>query len=217
VAEVGDHYRRVRVRLTHMLRDVDEDDWSVPVPACPGWTVHDVLAHLVGIAEDANAGRITGPPTDSENAAQVERHRHDRSADMLDQWDDLAGPFEQLITALQVWPAAVDVLSHEQDIRAALGRPGARDDELVLEAARRLIEILDVEGTIVVDLGGETVCSARKPGQDYRLRASAFEVFRFRLGRRSRDQVAALDWEGDPDAVLDDLFMFGPAAQPLSE
>jgi uncharacterized protein (TIGR03083 family) len=217
MAEVGEHYRRVRLRLTELLRGLDEDDWSVPVPACPGWSVHDVLGHLVGIAEDANAGLITGPPPESVTAAEVERHRRDRHGDLLDQWAEQSEPFEKLITAVEAWPPALDVLSHEHDIRAALGRPGARDDELVLEGARQMIEFLDIEGTVTVDLGTETVRSARKPGPDYLLRASPFEVFRFRLGRRSRDQVAALDWSRDPEAVLDDLFMFGPASAPLSE
>ena len=217
MAEVGEHYRRVRLRLTDLLRGIGDDDWSVPVPACPGWTVHDVLSHVVGIVEDVNAGLITGPPDESQTAAQVERHRHDGPADMLDRWTDLGEPFEQLVTAVQAWPAALDVLSHEHDIRAALDRPGARDDELVLTAARQMIELIDVDGTLTVDLGVQTVCSARKPGPDYRLRATPFEVFRFRLGRRSRDQVAGLDWSCDPEGVLDDLFVFGPASEPLSE
>ena len=172
MAEVGEHYRRVRLRLTDLLRGIGDDDWSVPVPACPGWTVHDVLSHVVGIVEDVNAGLITGPPDESQTAAQVERHRHDGPADMLDRWTDLGEPFEQLVTAVQAWPAALDVLSHEHDIRAALDRPGARDDELVLTAARQMIEFIDVEGTLTVDLGDQTVCSARKPGPDYRLRAT---------------------------------------------
>jgi uncharacterized protein (TIGR03083 family) len=220
MADVGEHYRRIRLRLTDLLRGLDEAgelDWSTPVAACPGWTVHDVLGHLVGIIEDANAGLITGPPTESQSAAEVERHRGDSPRDLLAQWTELGEPFEQLITAVDAWPPALDVLAHEHDIRAALGRPGARDDELVLTGARRMIEFLDIDGTLTVDLGHETVCSARKPGPDYRLRATPFEVFRFRLGRRSRDQVAALDWSCDPEDLLDELFIFGPARQPLSE
>ena len=35
--------------------------------------------------------------------------------------------------------------------------------------------------------------------------------------RRSRQQVAALDWSGDPTAVLDGLFVFGPRDDALVE
>ena len=50
------------------------------------------------------------------------------------------------------------------------------------------------------------------------LRTTAFEVFRLRMGRRSRAQVAALDWAPAPsDEVLDGLFVFGPADAPVIE
>lgn len=215
--EVGEHYRRSRARFVGLLADAGADAWPMPVAACPGWRVHDVVGHLVGIVEDALAGRLTGPPTDTQTAAQVERHRDDRPERMLEVWDELAGQFEEVITGLELWPAAVDIVSHEHDVRTALGRPGARDDDLVLDMARRMVEGLEVDGTITVDLGHETVSSKPRPGPDYVLRASAFEVFRLRMGRRTRGQVAALDWSRDPGDVLDALFLFGPAETPLVE
>ena len=44
-----------------------------------------------------------------------------------------------------------------------------------------------------------------------------FEFFRLRLGRRSRRQVARLDWSDDPERVLDAMFVFGPATTDLDE
>lgn len=35
-------------------------------------------------------------------------------------------------------------------------------------------------------------------GTKLRLTTSRFEAFRWRMGRRSRAQLAALDWSGDP-------------------
>jgi uncharacterized protein (TIGR03083 family) len=217
---VGAHYRRSRERLTGLLGDVDPDGWRAPVAACPGWRVQDVIGHLVGVVEDAMAGRMTViPPPEEQTAEQVERHRDDPPDLLLATWGELSGPFEQAVTQLEAWPAAIDVHTHEHDVRAALARPGARDDELVLDAARRLIEGLAVDGTISVDLGDGTgpVTSTPAPGPDYRLRATPFEVFRLRMGRRSRDQVTALDWSRDPEPVLDALFLFGPAEAPLVE
>jgi uncharacterized protein (TIGR03083 family) len=214
---VGDHYRRSRLRLTALLADVDDDGWQTPVPACPGWAVHDVVGHLLGVTEDALAGELTGPPGEAQTAVQVERHRRDPHDQMLARWTELAPPFEDLLTAAEVWPGAVDAHSHEHDVRGALSRPGARDDELVLHTARRLIEVLDAGATITFDLGHETVRSRPKPGQEYLVRTDAFEVFRLRMGRRSRSQVVALDWSADPAAVVDSLFIFGPAAAPVVE
>lgn len=220
VTEVGVHYRRSRERLTDLLSGIGEDEWQVQVPACPSWRVHDVLAHLVGNIEDAMAGELTQPPpSEAQTAAQVERHRNDNPSDLLERWTELAPPAEQFIGELEIWEAAGDAVSHEQDIRGALARPGARDDELILVGARRLIERLDLDVTIEVDLGDALAETAPRPGTTYRLEATPFEVFRFRLGRRSREQVVAFDWspEAPPDGVIDKLFMFGPATAPLIE
>lgn len=50
--------------------------------------------------------------------------------------------------------------------------------------------------------------------------ATKFEVFRSRLGRRSRLQMRDADWVGtdaDIDAVLDRWFSFGPSPSPIDE
>jgi hypothetical protein len=44
-----------------------------------------------------------------------------------------------------------------------------------------------------------------------------YEAFRWRMGRRSRGQLAALDWSGDPSPVLDHLVVFGPAPTDVIE
>ena len=49
---------------------------------------------------------------------------------------------------------------------------------------------------------------------------TVFELFRSRLGRRSREQVRSCDWTGsddDIDAVLDSWFIFGPSLLPIDE
>ena len=51
------------------------------------------------------------------------------------------------------------------------------------------------------------------------LRASAWELFRATLGRRSAAQIAALDWSGtdDPAAYVEPMVIFGPAAADVVE
>ena len=44
-------------RLYHDTRErilavVGPDDWSTAVPACPGWSVRDVVAHVTAVADD---------------------------------------------------------------------------------------------------------------------------------------------------------------------
>ena len=49
------------------------------------------------------------------------------------------------------------------------------------------------------------------------LRTTDFEVLRMRLGRRSRRQVAALDWSEDPGDVLDEVSVFPLAEHDIEE
>jgi hypothetical protein len=180
--------------------------------------VRGVIGHLVGTVEDALAGRITGPPTEDLTAEQVARHATDTGPDLLARWAELAPPFEEVVTAGQIWPAVLDVLSHEHDIRLALDRPGGRDTPIVRTAGAALVEVLAAPwNLVVVGADGRVVRSAPAEGPTYRLRTTAFEVLRFRLGRRSPSEVRSLAWDPIPPPDLTPLFIFGPRTTPLRE
>ena len=49
------------------------------------------------------------------------------------------------------------------------------------------------------------------------LETSPYELFRFRLGRRSRGQLTAMAWSGDPEPILDGLTIFGPSLLDIIE
>lgn len=217
---LGDEYRRARERLTDLLTDLPAagEEWARPVAACPGWTVHDVIAHLVGTIEDVAAGVISGPPGADVTAAQVARLADTPGPDLLARWAELAPPFEEIVTAAEIWPAVFDVVSHEHDVRLALDRPGARTEEVVVASAVALVTGLEAPWTVEVALAeGPTVRSAAAPGPTYRLRTTAFEVLRLRLGRRSPAEVRGLAWEPIPPPDLAPLFFFGPRPTPLRE
>ena len=98
------------------------------------------MGHLAAIPEDALAGRpLTGPPSEAETAVQVERFRGRPMAQTLDGWADDAPRFEEIVAALEIWPAVIDVASHEQDIRGAVDQPGARDTEVIRQLAAWLV------------------------------------------------------------------------------
>lgn len=219
---IADEYGAARVRIGALLRDLGADEWRAPVPACPDWSVHDVLAHLVGVIEDATAGRLSGPPGEDQTALQVARHRDDDPSVLLDEWHRMAPGFQSMIAAAAAWPALFDVLSHEHDLRGALGRPGARDTDGVRVAAELLLRWCRTTVPFAVELDGErTVIVRDHQGRSHAdglaLSTTSFEVLRLRLGRRSPRQVVALDWTGDPAGVLGELFTFGPAELDLVE
>lgn len=208
---LGQHYAVVRRRLGALVDGMTPTEVSMPVPACPGWSVHDVIAHLVGVVEDAMAGRLTAPPDETQTDEQVTRHRGDDTRQLVTAWHEMAPAFEEAVTALQIVPALIDVMSHELDVLAAFGRPAPPAGEaLDLVATWLAPDTLPV--TVIVDgrpLGG--------PERPCALRTTSLGFLRFRLGRCSRNQALALDWTRDPSPVLDDLFVFGPAAIDLAD
>jgi len=214
-------YAAARQRLGAVLGGLDPQRWEASVPACPGWSVHDVLAHLVGVIEDAAAGRLSGPPDEAQTAHQLARHRGDDPRELLATWDAVAPAFESAAAAGGAWPAMFDVLSHEHDVRGALDHPGARDVDGVRLAADLLLRWCRTPVAVEVELDGDRTVVVRaedgSAGCELGLQTSSFEVMRFRLGRRSLRQVAALRWTGDPAPVLESLFTFGPAERDLVE
>ena len=126
MTEVADHYRTARLRITELVLSLDDDELARAVPACPGWTVHDVVSHITGVADDALNGRMDGVATDPWTAAQVERGRGLSTADLLERWTEQAAVFESFPLPPQ---AVIDLTTHEQDIRGAVDQPGARDTD----------------------------------------------------------------------------------------
>jgi uncharacterized protein (TIGR03083 family) len=210
-------YQDTHARLAVLVAGLDDPALAAPVPACPGWSVQDVVAHLLAVSEDAVAGRLTGPPTDEQTAAQVARFRGHDIRDMLASWELTAAPFGELLAAFDVWPGVIDIASHEQDIRGAVGRPGARDTEVVRLCAGALIEYLTPPVPMRVAVEDAEFRVGPDEGDELGLATCTFEALRWRMGRRSRAQLAALDWSGDPAPVLDHLVIFGPAASDIIE
>jgi uncharacterized protein (TIGR03083 family) len=216
-ADLARMYRETRQRLTALVAGLDEVELGAPVPACPGWSVADVIGHLAAIPEDALAGRLPGPPSEEETAAQVDRFRGRPMGQTLAGWTELAPRFEEVVAAFKVWPAVIDVASHEQDIRGAVGRPGARETEVIREMSGWLLARLSPPVRLCVTVEDTQIQVGPDGAPVLGLTTTWYEAFRWRMGRRSRDQLAALDWSGDPAPVLDHLVVFGPARADIIE
>lgn len=210
-------YRETKERIVGLVTELDDAGLNTAVPACPGWSVRDVLAHVVAVAEDWVGGRLAGPPTDAQTAAQVARFGDHDLAGILAAWADAAAALDQMAESAGVQPPLGDITSHEHDVRAAIGRPGARDSSAVWSSSDQLLANLSTPIPLLVTV--EDGQYLTRPGADarIRLRTTRFEGLRWRTGRRSRAQLAAIDWSGDPTPVLDHLFLFGPATADVEE
>jgi len=54
-------YRDARGRLTKLVGALTGEQLRTPVPATSAWTVHELVAHLVGGAADTVSGDVRGP------------------------------------------------------------------------------------------------------------------------------------------------------------
>ena len=210
-------YRDTRVRLCALVSGLDDATYDIAVPACPGWAVRDVVAHLTAIVEDALAGRLAGIPDEEFTADQIVRMADVPVAEMLDRWAAGAPQFEDAIQAFEIWPAVIDVATHEQDIRAAVGQPGARDCAAIRRVTPMLLDWL--APGVPVRIGTEDGDHVTGTGDDAELVLSTtrYEAFRWRMGRRSQAQLAAMDWSADPALVLSELTVFGPSPTDIVE
>jgi hypothetical protein len=217
---VAERYLFAVDSFIEFARTLDADDWATRVPCAPAWTARDVLSHVSGIPDDAVAGRMAGAPGEAWTAAQVERNRDASVDDLLTRWSQQAPAFAQAIEQMGEVRPPIDCHSHEHDIRHALGRPGARSNAIVDMASfaevdapvRVVIEIADGTAIVTGDVDAASTVTLRG--------MSRFELFRSRLGRRSREQMRSADWAGaqaDIDAVLDRWFGFGPSPSPIVE
>lgn len=176
-----------------------------PVPACPGWTAGDLLAHVVELAE-----------------AAVTRHGGAVGAggDLLDHWDELGAYLDPLLAED---PRGVillmDAYTHELDLRAALGAepPSGHPAEpgsltlLVRGFSARVAE-LGLPALRVLTTGGRTWVAGSGP-VTATVAAAPYSLYRSLAGRRSEGQIAELVWSADPGPWLA-AFTWGPFQPP---
>ena len=208
---LGTAYRDARLRITELVR-ADLDAGERVVPACPRWTVQQLVSHLTGVVADALAGNLDGVATDPWTQAQVDARAGRPVGEVLDEWDELSVTFEPVIGD-GFEQLLFDTATHEHDLRNALGAPGARDSAATaiglhfgLGGWRRAHPMSGAPPLRIV-AGDESVEAGDDP--DVTLALEPFEAMRACSGRRSLRQLAAYDWGTDPEPWLPS-FTFGP-------
>jgi uncharacterized protein (TIGR03083 family) len=244
VTDLAGAYADARRRFTELLAGLDEAALAARVPACPAWTVHDVLAHTTGVAAAAAGGTYFSGAADAWRDTQLAaardgwtagqvRSRRDQSVQALvAEWAGWAAALEPMLAGtvpprpgspawLSTAPVA-DLAAHLHDVRGALRRPGDRDAPATTLGlriyARWLGQRLDQAHLPALRLRAadrEWVEGSGPPAAA--LTADAFELFRAISGRRDLDQIRALTWDGDPEPYLDLLSPYPVPTSPLVE
>ncbi|HEX2297381.1 MAG TPA: maleylpyruvate isomerase family mycothiol-dependent enzyme [Pseudonocardiaceae bacterium] len=222
-------YREARGRIVDVVRGCSAEQLARKVPGCPKWSVADTVAHLAAAAADVAAGTLTTVPDEEHTAAQVAQRRGRTLDEVIAEWDEAcgeladwgssAGPVEQAVPARRL-PAAMvhDVLTHEADIRGALGagRPPDAAWEASLSIMLRHPERLKHLPHLTVRAGAhEFTVGSGEPAAT--LAVDPYEFWRAQVGRRSRAQMAGWQWSGDPAPYLRAIPVFGPTDTDLTE
>jgi uncharacterized protein (TIGR03083 family) len=208
-----DEWSRAQQRVIDLVADLPPERAALTVPACPDWTVHDLLAHMVGLGVDV----VDGDEPDDHNSTWTGKHvteRRDRDvAALVTEWEAVAEPLRAWMRAHNVRPLG-DAIIHEQDLRGALHEPGAQDtpglhairERFVGRFAGRVTELPPIA------LVGEGWSSSGGTVDDAAvvLRAPDFDLARALVTRRSAAQLRAWTARGDVSPYLDAFAMLGP-------
>jgi uncharacterized protein (TIGR03083 family) len=221
----ADLYDETRHRVVELAQELDP---ALAVPACPGWTVHDVVAHLVGLAADVTTSRVDGYA----GAAWTERQVAERSScemsDLFDEWErvlprflainrDLAAsdlpttidhvlgpvPKTSFETAFHV-----DLLHHEHDLLGAAGQP--RHEPLPADIAAMRSQLANVrlrfaaDGLATLRLAPTDTDRAWQIGNGTpaaSVSAPVIDVLRSFGGRRTLEEIRSFAWAGQTDGM----------------
>lgn len=208
-------YHETRLRMSELFRGLDpEVAATTRVACCPEWTVTDLAAHVTGVAADIMAGRLEGVGTNPWTEIQVSTRQGRALPDLIDEWDTAGAALEAAFAGGTAPEQLVfDTVTHEHDLRHAIGRPGAQDHAaievglgFVTQSWPRVAGTYDVP-PLRVTFGDRVMVVGEDP--EVSLHLSPFEVLRSLTGRRSLHQIRAYDWGTDPEPWLP-AFTWGP-------
>jgi uncharacterized protein (TIGR03083 family) len=214
ISDAGAAYRLICERVDALVRGRDGIA-ELAVPACPGWTIRQMVAHLAGVAQDIVALNLekkgTGPWAD----AQVARLGGHSIDDLLDLWGqslDSVSANLAFASDAGVCQLVFDTLTHEHDIRGALSEPGSRAGDLAFEAALGFVTTMGDQFVRQAELpafllstptiGSVQLGDPHTARGHVALSISDFEALRSFGGRRSIGQLLALPWDGDPTNLM---------------
>ena len=188
-----------QARVIALVRDIDGAAAERPVPACPDWTVRELLSHMVGLGVDV----LAGDEPDDHNATWTQRQveeRRDRSiADLIAEWASITEPMRVYFRERSPRPLG-DLVIHEQDLRGALGVSGGQDTAGLAAIRDRMLRrfATTAAGLPPIALVGTRWEWASGDGHAaVVLRAPDFELARALMARRSASQLRAWTASGD--------------------
>jgi uncharacterized protein (TIGR03083 family) len=239
-------YADTRESMMKIAGELTHDELATRVPACPDWTVHDLISHVTSLASSIAGGEV---PPDLNPVASLSdpemAKRRDAFVDaalaarrgkpirvVLDEWRAAAPMLESMIRGERPWPhgapplaewvVTTDVAVHHHDLRGAVGRAGERDSLATGLSLRSYVETMKFRAQMQGLAAFKIVAGTRDwtigSGEPVAtVSADPFELARAASGRRSPDQIRAYDWTGDPEPFIPLFYPYGPRESSLVE
>ena len=209
VAEWG----RAQQRVIELVVDLPPDRAATTVPACPDWSIRDLLSHMVGLGVDVVAGDEPDDHNEAWTARQVEARRDRDVAALVAEWREVADPLRGWMRANTTRPLN-DVIIHEQDLRGALGVPGGQDTDGLHAIRDRFIgrlapRVADLPPIALVGERWSWVSQGPVDDAAVIVRAPDFDLARALVTRRSAAQLRAWTARGDVTPYLEAFAMLG--------
>jgi uncharacterized protein (TIGR03083 family) len=224
-------YKRGQERVVALM---DGKNPETMVPACPAWSGADVVRHLAGLSADIAHNVFDGFASEAWTDQQIQDRAEMSLDEVVAEWDasidDAAGILENvasldlpemvpsamgLVPLSALAPMAIsDILHHEFDLRNAYADVSGRDLPEVHVAAAghvRSLRPLFAAGGLPtlrvesVDSGQSWNVGREEPVAT--VRASSFELMRSIGGRRTRQEMLGLEWDGDGELFVDSMVL----------
>lgn len=210
--EAAEEWTQGQQRVVELVGGLAAEEAGRRVPACPDWTVRDLLSHVVGLGVDVLAGDEPDDHNEAWTGGQVESRRDHDVAAILKEWRGITAPMQAYLRDVSPRPLN-DLVIHEQDLRGALGVSGAQDTPGLATVRERMVSRFapKVAGlpVIVLDGGSWTWRSGEGPPAVV-VRASAFDLTRALTARRSERQLRGWTVQGDVGPYLPAFATLGP-------
>ena len=209
-------------RVCGLVGDLDEQQLTRCVPACPDWTVRDLFSHMVGLGADVLAGNEPDDHHQEWTQAQVDSRRDRGAEELLVEWRSLTEDLQAWMREHGSRPLN-DVVIHEHDLRGAVEVPGGRDAAGLVVVRERMAQRFAsrteaLPAIALLGVGFRWASHGEPDDAPVALRADDFDLSRALMSRRSADQLRGWTVAGDVEPYLDAFAGLGPLPhEPLPE
>ncbi len=209
-----EQWTQAQDRVIDLVADLDAAAADKVVPACPDWTVQQLLSHMIGLDADVLAGDEPDDHNNDWTQGQVDRRAGRSIAELLDEWRSLRTPLVEWMKQNTTRPLG-DIIIHEQDLRGALGRSGGQQTPALTAIRDQFVQKFSdaVDALEPIALVGDSWTWTSSGGLDDAevvVAATDFNLARSLVSRRSEKQLRSWTTRGDIASYLDSFATLGP-------